>query len=101
MPKPCRCGQRLIWATTEAGNRMPINAEPDPDGNVALWQDVHQAWQVRVVTPSQPRRPGEVLHRPHHSTCPFADEHRKPKPRRAARTYAGRAAAVGQGDLFA
>jgi len=104
--KVCRCGQRLIRAVTEDGNLTPVNAEPNEEGRVALWQDALGAWQCRIVTQSRPRVRGERLHVSHFVTCPFADEYRKTKPktvRRGAgpdRTYAGRASALGQEPLF-
>jgi hypothetical protein len=104
--KVCRCGQVLIMAMTEAGNLTPVNAEPDDAGRVALWKDAIGGWQCRIITKSRPRVRGERLHVSHYVTCPFADEFRKDKPktpRRGAgpdRTYAGRAAALGQESLF-
>jgi hypothetical protein len=33
----CRsCKAAVIWAETEAGKRMPVDAEPSADGNVRL-----------------------------------------------------------------
>ncbi len=38
---PCRkCGKPIIWATTTAGNHIPIDAQPDPAGNQAVFKDV-------------------------------------------------------------
>jgi hypothetical protein len=32
--KPCR--QQVIWAVTSTGGKMPVNAEPDPAGDIVL-----------------------------------------------------------------
>jgi hypothetical protein len=33
----CRsCGQSVIWTITTLGHRMPVNATPDPGGNLHL-----------------------------------------------------------------
>ncbi|MFI6819751.1 hypothetical protein ACIBJE_02215 [Micromonospora sp. NPDC050187] len=35
----CRsCPAQIIWAVTERGKPMPVDAEPTPDGNVLLEQ---------------------------------------------------------------
>lgn len=41
------CGQRVIWAITEAGKRQALDWTPDPAGNVAAEQDVHGTWRAR------------------------------------------------------
>lgn len=30
------CRANVIWALTTRGKRMPVNAEPSPDGNIAI-----------------------------------------------------------------
>lgn len=35
--KHCRsCSAPIIWSVTHQGRRMPVDAEPRPDGNVTL-----------------------------------------------------------------
>ncbi|MDQ5870771.1 MAG: hypothetical protein M3547_01010 [Acidobacteriota bacterium] len=37
---PCRsCGAVVIWAETEKGKRMPVDAKPSPTGNFKLRED--------------------------------------------------------------
>lgn len=43
------CGQRVIWAVTEAGKRQMLDWAPSPDGNVAAQQDVHGTWHARYA----------------------------------------------------
>ncbi len=77
----CRsCGADIVWAITKGGKRMPVDAEPNPAGNVELtvgrsdsipWATVH----------SQP--PGmfddwvDRAHMPHFATCPDGESWRK------------------------
>lgn len=35
--KTCRsCGAQVLWTVTHKGKRMPVDAEPTPDGNLRL-----------------------------------------------------------------
>lgn len=66
----CRaCGAEIIWRRTEANDRpIPLDAEPDANGNVELLDDgrarVHAAGQSAMFD-VQP-----VRYMPHHATCP-------------------------------
>jgi hypothetical protein len=77
----CRsCGVQILWARTEAGKAIPLDAEPLPSGLFV------------VTTPTDPRQPLNAVSwaswagprdRPrftaHFATCPFAAKHRKPR----------------------
>lgn len=67
----CRsCGAEIVWVVTSTGARMPLDAEPNPDGNVELVNG-------RAIVHGQP--PAFVhgpIHMPHHATCPDAEEWR-------------------------
>lgn len=74
------CPAQIIWARTAAtGTPMPINAEPDPDGNLvlrpgpdgprALKRDAHLHF-------------GATTYTSHFATCPAAAAHRRPRNRR-------------------
>lgn len=70
----CRsCGAPIIWAITENGKRMPLDAEP-----------AERPTGVFRLEPSGDdliaRRPIEQVYISHFATCPNADQHRKPKP---------------------
>lgn len=67
----CRsCGAAIRWARTRAGNLMPLDAHPDPNGNVEIVDGI-------VHVHPQPPLTGETLWMPHHATCPDADTWRR------------------------
>lgn len=70
----CRsCGARLVWATTAAGEPMPLDAEPVPGiGNVRLADG-----RAEVLGPLEAAASSEVLYTAHFATCPDAAMHRK------------------------
>jgi len=68
----CRaCNAEIIWAVTDSGKRMPLDAEPAerPTGVFAL------------DTSCDPPHATSAAHQPvylsHFVTCPNADQHRK------------------------
>lgn len=72
----CRsCDAEILWATTAAGKAMPLDAVPNPNGNVEAVCDAHGRWSV-VAVYKGPDLFGAVRYMPHHATCPNADEHR-------------------------
>lgn len=59
----CRaCGAPIRWVRTTRGKSMPLDAEPDPTGNVTIEGGV-------AVVHGQPPITGPV-YMPHHATCP-------------------------------
>jgi hypothetical protein len=78
MAEKCKsCGALIIWATTQSGKLMPLNAEPDPKGNLAIsrWATVVAVHQRTDLTETQ----GMPTHTSHFATCPNAAGHRKVK----------------------
>ena len=73
----CDCGARIFFARTPAGKLMPLDAEAAPDGTVGLDQQ-----RRAIVNPIEDDRCGPERYRPHWSTCPNADRHRKPRGKR-------------------
>ena len=72
MTDRCRsCQAPVKWVTTEAGRAMPLDAEPDPGGNVEIVAG-NQA-RVHRQTPMV----GGPFYMPHHATCPQGREWRK------------------------
>lgn len=68
----CRgCGAPIRWVRTIHGGLMPLDAEPDPDGNVELVDHF-------AVVHSQPTLFGGDRWMPRHATCPDADQFRGP-----------------------
>lgn len=78
MSATCRsCGAPVIWAVTAAtGSRMPVDAEPDEDGNLLLSLDNPPVAQV--VDPAQLVMDDGKRFTSHFATCPHADQHRRP-----------------------
>jgi hypothetical protein len=79
------CGTDIVWAVSERGRRMPVDAERRPDGNivlshrrvgeppVALVQSAESIERLRQQAPAH-----EVaLFVSHFATCPNAAKHRK------------------------
>jgi hypothetical protein len=84
-PSECSsCGAAIIWAQTEAGRRMPVDAEAVPDGNLQLYteelggepaepgvQRVRFLTRNQVLVEQAAKRP---LWRTHFATCPDGRE---------------------------
>jgi hypothetical protein len=66
------CGAEIIWATTEIGNTIPLDAEPTerPAGLFRLIEDGFGGH--RAISAA-----GGLFHITHFATCPDADAHRK------------------------
>jgi hypothetical protein len=80
--KPCdSCGAPVVWATTDKGKRMPLEAEPELAGTYELFFDVGIR-RTRFVKPED--RPGRYdLRLPHWALCPQAAEWRRKQERPA------------------
>ena len=76
MSATCRsCSAPIVWAITQEGRRMPLDAEPAREGNVLLYPDgTCRALRADEVIGGAI---GEHLHRSHFATCPEAAEHRR------------------------
>lgn len=76
----CRsCHAAVIWARTEAGKPMPIDAEPRPDGNLIIVGTLEGSPLVKVDPPGLFDDPSTARYVSHFATCPNADEHRRPR----------------------
>jgi hypothetical protein len=71
------CGAPIIWADTRHGRKMPVDAEPSPNGNVEL-RTVGGVVLATVgdAVLSLPGMAG-TMHMSHFATCPHASEWRK------------------------
>lgn len=69
----CRsCGAEILWVrSAKNGTLMPLDAVPDPNGNVELDDDGH------AVVHGQADMLGGQRFMPHHATCPHADQWRR------------------------
>ena len=71
----CRsCQAEIMWVVTEKGRRMPVNASPDPMGNVVLR---HGPDRTFAVVLGKGEETDERRFMPHHATCPSVDQHRR------------------------
>ena len=65
------CLARIRWAITAHGKRQPVNADPDPKGNLAAYTDGTGTLRVRVLSSERNRLEGlEWQAMPHAATCP-------------------------------
>lgn len=76
----CRsCGAPIRWVVTERGKRIPLDRDPQPDGNIVPIL-VGGDWVARVLpvdTAAEYRAQGGDLYRAHFTTCEQADAWRK------------------------
>ena len=71
--EPCRsCGAPVVWAITESGKRMPVDAKSDDRGRLRLYVD-----NLGVVHVTHDPFSATVHFRPHFATCPDAESWRK------------------------
>lgn len=80
--RTCRsCGAAVLWAVTVHGNAMPLNASPDPTGNVVL-----TGRKIRTKAGGQMPEchvygylfdDDDDRYMPHHATCPQAEQWRR------------------------
>lgn len=83
----CRsCKAAIIWAITEKGVRIPLDAEPNLKGNmtfdsVTVERDGHMVEENRSRAISPLLEPGVTRYMPHHATCPHGDHWRRSKSR--------------------
>lgn len=71
------CEAPLIFARTQGGKQMPLNAKPDPTGNVAAYQDHLGVWHARVLGKAQEPAAHEKRYLPHFATCTDPAAHRR------------------------
>ncbi|KXK63379.1 hypothetical protein AWW66_03435 [Micromonospora rosaria] len=73
----CRsCPTQIIWAVTERGRDMPVDAEPAANGNVALSTNDKGQVVARIVKPHLAFGRKD-LRLPHFVRCPQADRWRQ------------------------
>lgn len=82
MTRYCRepgCGARIVYARTEAMKWQPLNADPDPDGNVAV-QPGGQGGLLfaRTLKAGEGLGGAEKRMMPHAATCTVGRDAKKP-----------------------
>jgi hypothetical protein len=78
----CRsCDADIIWVVTEKGKKMPLDAEPHPEGTFRKERvDANGDRIVHFVTEGIERADNNrPLYQSHFATCPERDHHRKPR----------------------
>ena len=81
-----QCNKPIIWTTTERMKPMPVDAQPSPDGTLALsWSANGKTVLSRVVKPAHLRFGRKDLHVSHFATCPHAERWRHGRSRRPGR----------------
>ncbi len=71
----CRsCGANIIWAVTERGLRIPLDAEPNPTkGNFTVEEETGPDRRYNVLRASRVAPlldMGQVRYLAHHASCP-------------------------------
>ncbi|GIH76162.1 hypothetical protein [Planobispora longispora] len=69
----CRdCRRLILWTITDLNKRMPVDPEPDPEGNQAVWRDGPRIWRARSLDGrgAPELREWEDRFKPHFATCP-------------------------------
>lgn len=65
-----RCGQPVRWTVTAAGRHLPVNPNPDPTGNSAVYTDATGRVRSRALTAERPvPEHAEWRAMPHAATC--------------------------------
>jgi len=74
----CRtCQAPIIWATSSGGKRMPVDAEPVPDGNVELTLQPGAFVGPVAAVLTGPSLFEKPLRTAHFTTCPDAEQWRR------------------------
>lgn len=78
------CQASILWASTPAGERMPVNAKTSDNGNVLLRIEPGGRMPDRLVAgvlnrgqAAGAKERGERLHTSHFVDCKNADAHRR------------------------
>lgn len=73
------CRAKIRWATVEpSGKRIPLEAYPEPDGNLYVVKT--HPLTVRVVRHRDTIPPGATRYNAHFTTCPDRVRAARPKP---------------------
>ena len=77
MANTCKsCGASIHWALTESGKRMPVDAEPCPEGNIRLVRRKNQnGGRDLLALVVQPYHETN-LRTSHFVSCPNSKQHR-------------------------
>lgn len=79
-----KCGAPIVWARTEKGKNMPVDAEPTAAGRYRLEDrggDQPVAVYTHPISLAQAEAAGKtvVVHSAHWATCPSERQFRRPR----------------------
>lgn len=78
----CRaCKRPIHWVSTITGQRLPLDRDPVPDGNVMLLPN----GRCKIVPTEERAKCVAPLFKSHFATCPVAEQFRKPRQRSPGR----------------
>jgi hypothetical protein len=82
------CYAPIRWTVTAAARRLPVDAEPSTDGNLAVYTDGTGRVRSRALTKERPTlEHNEWQAMPHFATCKAPPARRSTRP--GARTRTG------------
>jgi hypothetical protein len=70
----------VIWAETEKGKRMPVDEEPNKEGNIILQEYLQEDTPTAVYVGKPDPNPlfdGPLRYMSHFATCPQSGEWRR------------------------
>lgn len=77
------CSAPIIWAVTNTGKAIPIDAQPVANGNVVLF-DGPGSGKVLALFGKKAQAGATELYASHFATCPASEHFRKPRKRSGA-----------------
>lgn len=69
------CNADIVWSYTRNAKRMPVDAKPDPKGNIVLTERDGAAPSASYVGSFEQTDAPHYFS--HFMSCPFAETHRK------------------------
>lgn len=75
MPACSSCSSKIIWIRTPKGKAMPLDATPNPNGNVVIRDGLAVVLKLEELETATDRR----RFMPHWATCEHAAKHRSAK----------------------
>lgn len=76
----CSCGAEIVWAITENGKRIPLNAEPEKRTVIVHHQELVKTTRELVLGDAFEAMVRAVVadtYMPHHATCSQAERFRR------------------------
>jgi hypothetical protein len=71
------CLKPIYWALAGTGSRMPMDADPVPDGGWVLSQKADGSIHAAVFMPTDPDMAKRKRYQSHFASCPQAAAHRR------------------------